>query len=46
MIGKDYVTLTVEGYSFWYSEYFTTEQTGKIATLKLIVKYLKSENNM
>jgi hypothetical protein len=50
-IFKTYVSLTVEkggkvfkDYSFAFSEYITTEQTGKQAAFKLIVKFVKWEN--
>ena len=48
---KTYVSLTVEkggkvykDFSFAYSEYITATQTGKEATFKLLVKYVKWHN--
>ena len=50
-IFKTYVSLTVEkggkvykDFSFAYSEYITSEQTGKEAAFKLIVKFIKWYN--
>ena len=50
-IFKTYVSLTVEkggkvfkDFSFAYSEYITAEQTGKEAAFKLLVKFVKWEN--
>ncbi len=50
-IFKSYVSLTVEkggkvfkDYSFAYSEYITPTQTGKEAAFKLLVKFVKWEN--
>lgn len=50
-IFKSYVSLTVEkggkvfkDYSFAYSEYITQTQTGKEAAFKLLVKFVKWEN--
>lgn len=50
-IFKTYVSLTVEkggkvykDFSFAYSEYITADQTGKEATFKLIVKFIKWYN--
>lgn len=50
-IFKNYVSLTVEkggkvykDFSFAHAEYITAEQTGKEATFKLIVKFIKWYN--
>jgi hypothetical protein len=50
-IFKSYVSLTVEkggkvfkDFSFAYSEYITATQTGKEAAFKLLVKFVKWEN--
>lgn len=50
-IFKTYVSLTVEkggkvykDFSFAHSEYITANQTGKEATYKLIIKFIKWEN--
>ena len=50
-IFKNYVSLTVEkggkvykDFSFAHAEYITTEQTGKEAIFKLIVKFIKWYN--
>jgi hypothetical protein len=52
-IFKTYVSLTIEksskvykDFSFAYSEYITSTQTGKEAAYKLIVKFVKWENEI